>query len=508
VTNAATWGRSFQPRTWVILLILLTGLLQLPAILHPHALDDEEVHTVVARELVQGGLPYLNAVENKPPLLFWTYALILKVAGPANWPALHLVALAWILLTMLGLYLTGRELFNRAAGIVAALLYALFHAWAHWKNLAFSGELMMNLPIVWAMFITLRPSRSKARLELLVAGALACAGFLLKQPGAVAAVPLGIYLLLPSYRTQRGFRIGHSLLHAVLFTLGFFGSLGLVVLVLRAQGILPAAYYWIIGNHRIADASWNRAWQHTLAFIALCGPLVLGAVIALRDRALWVERRAERTALILLVAAAAIGTGAGMHFYPHYYIQLVPPLALLAAPALALAWRKDKPAAARFLSPPVLTTWLAVTAIGFVTSYLLGLAGQRGISDAGQYVLSHSSVEDRLFVWGQATRIYLDAERRPACRYIATDPLTGYRFGAGHAASEPDDNSNRVPGAWANFQRDIAEHPPVYFVDTESGPGARYPVSKFPLIARLLADHYRQVYRAADGVVYRRLEGP
>ena len=95
--------------------------------------------------------------------------------------------------------------------------------------------------------------------------------------------------------------------------------------------------------------------------------------------------------------------------------------------------------------------------------------------------------------------------RRPASRYIATDPLTGYLFGAGHTAAKPRDG---VPGAWNNLEGDFAKHPPLFIVDTESGPTALYPVGKFPVIARLLAERYRLVYRAADGIVYRRLEGP
>ena len=41
---------------------------------------------MVAHEIVDGGLPYVNAIERKPPLLFWTYAAIFKVAGKYNWP--------------------------------------------------------------------------------------------------------------------------------------------------------------------------------------------------------------------------------------------------------------------------------------------------------------------------------------------------------------------------------------------------------------------------------------
>ena len=156
----------------------------------------------MANEIVDGGRPYIDAVDRKPPLLFWTYAAVFEVAGKYNWKALHVVALLWVLGTMAGLYSIGRRLFNRETGLIAALFYSVFQPWAVAKNLAFNGELLMNLPLVWAWAIAFGRSNSRLRPELLGAGALLCAGFLLKQPAAIAAAPVGIYLLLPSYRAK------------------------------------------------------------------------------------------------------------------------------------------------------------------------------------------------------------------------------------------------------------------------------------------------------------------
>ena len=103
-----------------------------------------------------------------------------------------------------GLYLIGRNLFDHNTGLIAALLYSIFQPWMVFRNLALNGELLMNLPIVWAWALALRPCSSRLRPELFLSGALLSGGFLLKQPAAIAAIPLGIYLLLPDYRRNRG----------------------------------------------------------------------------------------------------------------------------------------------------------------------------------------------------------------------------------------------------------------------------------------------------------------
>ena len=50
-------------------IILLTVAIRLPSLLHPRPIDSEEMYSVVANEIVDGGRPYADAVERKPPLL-------------------------------------------------------------------------------------------------------------------------------------------------------------------------------------------------------------------------------------------------------------------------------------------------------------------------------------------------------------------------------------------------------------------------------------------------------
>src|SRR5947199_7562399 len=198
-------------------IILLTVAIRLPSLLHPQTLDSEAMYSVVANEIVDGGRPYADAVERKPPLLFWTYAAVFKVAGKFNWKALHMVALMWTLCAMAGLYVIGRELFDRNTGLIAALFYSVFQPWWAWKNLTFDAEMLMNLPIIWAWAIAFGRSSSRLRPELFPAGALLGAAFLLKQPAAIAAVPLGIYLILPTYRVSRSLTSTSSVSQSTIF---------------------------------------------------------------------------------------------------------------------------------------------------------------------------------------------------------------------------------------------------------------------------------------------------
>lgn len=487
-------------------LVILTVATRLPSLLYVQPIDDEAVYSVVANEIVDGGRPYIDAVERKPPLLFWTYAAIFKVAGKFNWKVLHAVALAWTLATMAGLYVIGRTLFDRESGLAAALFYSIFQPWLTSRNLAFNGELLMNLPVVWAWAIAFGHDRGRLRLELLAAGALLCAGFLLKQPAAIAAPALAIYLLLPEYRRSRGLSPNACVAQATILAAGFFGTLGLVTWALWKQRILREAFYWTITDHDVPHVFWSRGAILTLAFVAACLPLLIGASMAYRDADhVWGGRTAERKALLLLFAASCLGVAAGGRFYDHYYIQLIPPLALLAAPHYARFWSGEAQQSFRWAKRPFIYVWLVLTVAAFSLEQWRELNTQRGSSETGRYLAEYSAPDDKVFVWGQAPKIYLDARRRPACRYIATFPLTGYIFGPFTGI----DTRDRIrPGAWATLQEDFRKHPPAYIVDVQVGAhNAQYPVKNFPILAKLLTEQYQPIIRTAEGVIYQARQG-
>jgi 4-amino-4-deoxy-L-arabinose transferase-like glycosyltransferase len=484
-------------------IILLTVAIRLPSLLHPQPIDSEAMYSVVANEIVDGGRPYADAVERKPPLLFWTYAAVFKIAGKFNWKALHLVALVWTLCAMAGVYVIGRELFDRNTGLIAALFYSVFQPWGVWSNLSADGEMLMNLPIILAWAIAFRRSSSRVRPELFAAGALLGAAFLLKQPAAIAAVPLGIYLLLPSYGASRSLTRTNSIIQAAMLTAGFFAAIGLVTIILWKEGILHEAFYWTIADHDVPHVFWQKGIVNTLIFLGACLPLVIGSIMACRDEdEIWAGKMPERTALLGLLAASAIGAAAGARFYPHYYVQLIPPLALLAASYYARLWSRTIQPPHWLLRPRVTYAWLALTVITFSIIHWTGLAPRRLPSEVGRYLFTHSNPEDRIFVWGQKVHIYLEAHRRPASRYITTFPLTGYVFGGPIPGF--DTRSRILPGAWTTLEQDFARHPPIYIIDLQSDPKtAQYPVKNFPILAKFLAERYQPVAHTVEGVIYR-----
>jgi 4-amino-4-deoxy-L-arabinose transferase-like glycosyltransferase len=495
-----TLSRRTIARAWIVL-VVLTIAIRLPAVLHPGPIDDEFVYAVIGAEVAAGRVPYVDVVERKPPVLMWTYGLIARATGAYNWPALHTIALVWTLLTMCGLYVLGRRLFGPAAGILAGLLYSVYLPWGVAANLALNGEMLMNLPLVWAWAVVLgRETRSTKR--LFTAGALLATASLLKQPAAIAAPPLFAYLLLRGRMEPHAGRVRDILALGA----GIAVSLGVVVAILLREGALWDAYYWSIADHAGPIFFWHKAALHTIAFVGACLPIVVGAAMALGRADLWQGRTAERLALGGWLGASVIGASAGGRFYPHYYVQLVPPLALLAAAAAADLWNRAPDSRFAGNALRAAAVCVVLTIVAFSISHWRGLAMRRAGTEAGRYLREHAALNARLFVWGQEGRIYADSRLRPATRYLATFPLTGYVFGGPIAGL---DTSRWIrPGAWSIFAREFDSRRPEYVVDTQTRSDALYPVGKFPDMANRLTACYHVEARVKEGTIYRRLRIP
>ncbi len=499
---------------WVIGLFLFSLCMRVPSLLHPKAIDDEEIYSVVAAELVHGGHVYRDAIERKPPLLFYTYKAVFEVFGVHNFVALHWVAWLWVLLTMLGLFCILNTFKQRRAGLWAAGLYALYLPWLQFQNQAFNGEMIMNLPLVWAFYLVLqssaRPILHAAR--VFIAGALVALAALLKQPAAIALVPLLLLSFLrimcvdnpkPSIKVWL-----HACIDAFLSAMGFTCVLLWMAFDLKRQGVLNEAIYWVLLDHSVPHGItdivfWQRAISMSALFVVVCAPLMWGVLQALRHRPRVVSEGQRLSAqcwtLLLWLVVSIVGVAASGRFYSHYYIQLLPPMALLAALYYQSAVTHFSKRTRR-----TLYTVLALSACAFVITQGVKLYQMRHISQVAAFVRQHSRPTDRIFVWGQAPGVYTDAKRRPASRYVTTFPLTGYIFGSPRSWDPRFPTDHRIiPGAWDHLENDFAQHLPLLFIDSDAArPTHKYPPERYPYLRQLLQTRYRLTFKAKEGLIY------
>lgn len=429
---------------------------------------DQSIYALVAREMLDGKMPYKGAFDFKPPGVFVVYALGRALFGVNQSGIRFLEALAmlgsvWGMVRLSELYL-GRRTVGFIAGALASFVHAQLDFWHTAQPETFGGTIT-----IWGLVLATRAHRSMSPRDAagmwLASGSLFGVAGLMKPPlagvGALLAIaaaghafavaraegrrlPSLAKVALPLVSTA----IGGVL--PIFFTLLWFktkGALGELHEVLfvftpyytkiswEGQSVLIMSYHGFV--------EWLTGYSS-----ALLGGMLLLAVFRPEKRA--------RPALALLFGCIGVhlaGVIMQGKFFPYHYGATFPLTAMAAAvgveAALAYAIRRAgvigafgfsalflvicaakcpvpsfgeafgsraKLRAQLLLAPPAdkQAAWDSLASVADVNA-----SENRAVAT---YLREHTSPTDPVFVWGFECIIYDLAERPLSSRYIYNVP--------------------------------------------------------------------------------------
>jgi hypothetical protein len=424
---------------FVALVLGLTLVLRAPGFSNRVFNSDEAYLATQAQVLNRGGTLYVDTVDRKPPLVPYLYAAAFRVTGTDELWSVRLLADFALAATALLLALEARRRLPwRYAPIVGAVGFLLAtSAFAPSDAQAANFEIFM-LPLMTAALML------GARRRPVGAGFALALATLTKQTAALALLPLAF--LAWRQRKARGL-----VLLAVAFA---------IPLVVAAVVFGPHDFaHWVFtsnGGYVDVSGAVGYAFSNGLARTAW---FLLGtcAFVILLPRA-WAHRR-DDTDLWLWLLSSVVAVVVGFRFFPHYYLQVLPPLVLLATRGLS----SISDARRRWVLP-VLTVVAIATAAWYVVPTFTSSDNRdtRIALDVGRYVASHTAPSDRVLVWGQAPEVYWRSDRAPATRFATTGFVTGVSGGRPPSRVGP---RYATPGATDLFYGDLARTPPTLIAD-------------------------------------------
>ncbi len=442
-------------------------LLHVPGLVGRLFNSDEASLATMAMEIQRGGTLYHETADRKPPVVPYVYALVFDVTGRRDIRPVRALGSLVLAATALLLALEAKRRTGSRSAAVAAGVFLLAGTAANFPadSQAAGFELFMLLPMTAAVVAA---GRGKAVLAGLCL-ALAC---LCKQTSVLTALPVA-FLLYRTWGWRAVARAAVAATGVIGVTAAFFGPRDFLLWTVTGNG----GYLALRGS---LLASVLRGLGMTSALLALNGALIWCCVVARR-------RGAVDWDLWLWLGGGAVAVLAGFRFFGHYYLQLVPPLALIGAmglPVVARHWRR----AAAGLALPVVGMWL----FSFSPPNARGIIPYRAVADR---VRELTTPADLIFVWGEYPEIYWAANREPATRFIHTGFITG---NSGGRDAEAVEESDGLPGAWAFLAADIAATPPDLIVDT--GPASIRKSDRHPLEKTFLWDEVVRHYTLVDVV--------
>jgi Dolichyl-phosphate-mannose-protein mannosyltransferase len=464
---------------------------------------DEGEYAYMGQLLLDGIPPYLHAYSMKLPGVSLLYALFMALFGrdPA---AIHLGLLLVNGMCTGFVFLLAKRLFDRETALMAAASFAFLSLGKTVYGI-FAHATHFIVLFALAGFVLLFRSIDRGRPPLLLASGL-CFGlaFTMKQPAVFLILFAFLYLVWRG-RIAAGPGKKVSLAGLALFSVGAMVPYALIILWVLRGGAFDNFWFWTVTYAReyAAGLTWDEglsAFTHNFAVIYK--PHLLLWLMACAGGAFLLAKKgrcSDRAFVGGFLLFSFLAVTPGLYFRWHYFILILPAVALLIGAAgsaigdaLAAAAGDDVR-----LRPLVPLLFLVVVGYGFykerecffqltpleVSYSTYGKSPFPAAPEIGRYLREHTSGDDRIAVIGSEPEIYFYAGRVSATGHIYT-----------YSLMEDQPHAERMQ---QELIREIERSRPKYcvFVDLQFSWLVRpsSPRLIFDWFEKYARDHYEQV---------------
>ncbi|PIR18030.1 MAG: hypothetical protein COV46_01585 [Deltaproteobacteria bacterium CG11_big_fil_rev_8_21_14_0_20_49_13] len=507
---------------WTLLIVLALVILRIPALLHPILDVDEAIYGLFARIWFDGGIPYVNCVETKPLGIYLFFGSIFSIFGKWNMIAVHAVTIIIVGITSCVLYKISALLYSKEAGYWAALLYIVFSVTYIPKVLATTIEPIMLLPVCLQFYYWLKYESNENLSSAFLSGIFFAAACCFKYQAGMNLFILLAYLLFIRHRIP--------LKAAGLFFCGAIIPPAVMFIYIYIAGALNGFIYWnIIGNaNYISQGSEslhlvNRIVTRVIPYVASTALLWSLSFTAIFKKIRSLAARSQHKhaynlrptqndesewLIILWFILSFVPVSTGYRFYGHYFLLLLPSMAILSSRIAVSAFERLWPRR-------LIIFWMLLPAIGFTVarfyiSDIHKVVKEDNLDDykpIASYVASRTNPEDKILAWGYVPAIYWYSHRLPAIRFFWSDVITGRVPGLKDELIDSDKFINH--DAWKMFWEDIKKNRPVYIIDT--APSGlhnykNYPISRYPELMKYVNNNYKEEAQLNGTIFYRRID--
>ena len=451
-------------QTPLFLLLILMLALRVPNLFEPYWYGDEGIYLTIGQSMNKGAKLYSEIIDHKTPLIYY----LARVDTQLNF---RLLNIAWMLVTTTAFYYFSRKILGSIkltsiATFIFVILTTLPWLEGHIPNgelfvlgFVLVGFLIISKSQYFTNFLQNKPITKTHQLSLYLGGFFIGLGIMTKVPAildlaAIFSLAYFSWINLFSLKQWRNtlknlLKLSYDLFHILLgavtpaiVSILYFTSIG------SGQDYLN---FGLLYNFRYAG-SWGLPFENQFLIQSFTLPGKTLYLIALVLILTLLKKYIKPTLQFILIwfAADLFAALLSNRPYPHYFIQLVPPLALLIT--VNLSYLKE------ILTTRKLTTalqkaiplTLSVGVVGIFISVML-LLGFRPYESKSYYVnwyklvSGQMNVEDyrqsfdslmrdnynaapiikaagstNLFIWGTNPVLYALTQTQPAGRFTVS----------------------------------------------------------------------------------------
>ena len=400
---------------------------------------DEGEYAYAGQLMLQGIPPYQLAYNMKFPGTYVAYAVIMKLFGetPAG---IHFGVLCLTMLTALMLFWLGKQILDWTAAMVAATFYAVTAASPSMLGLAGHATHFAAFFATAGLCALWKARQNGKWLIVMASGIFFGLAVLMKQHGAVIALWAAMAFSVTSLcRTK--IPLGQRLAIITVFGLAMILPFGLCCLMLWHYGVLEKFWFWTIVYARqyatgvpVSQAP-RLFWLGSRYALVNGFPLLpfaaAGAVL------IWFDARLvkPRYWLFSFGLASVLSVVPDFYFRKHYFLLMLPGLALLAGIGISslCRWCGERSCGGKIQNWPV---WIYALTVVITVLTCAGIWFQQTPAQAARttyqadpfpeaeavasFIRANSLPSERMAVLGSEPELYFLSRRHSVTGYIYT----------------------------------------------------------------------------------------
>lgn len=436
-----------QPKSyswvWAVLLAVIIFASAVRIRLRDIPLERDEGEYAYAGQLILQGVPPYSQVYNmKMPGIYAAYALIMAVFGQTC-SGIHLGVAVVNAATILLVFLLAKRFLDAPAALVSAAVFAILSLGQKVFGFTANSEHFVIFFAVGGILLLMQAIERQNRTALFGGSVLLGTAFLMKQHGAAFIVFAGLYLLFSELR-RPPFVWKKLAVPGILFLIGVLLPFAVTCLILKQAGVFEKFWFWtfVYAQKYVSTIEFKWGMQNlTDRTTKIVGSAVLVWILAGVGLAalFWNKKiKSHRIFIAGFLIFSFLSICPGLYFREHYFILLLPAIAVLAGAGATLIIeifsRSQSPSAAKVM-PVLLLLAVLLSAVYqqreyfFVTSpYMVSRSIYGGnpfpeSPEIARFLRENSSENDRIAVIGSEPQIYFYANRRSATGYIYTYSL-------------------------------------------------------------------------------------
>lgn len=404
-------------------ILALSFFLKIPSLFEPNHYGDEGIYQAMGQVVHRGGLLYRDVWDNKPPFLYFLYAIF-----DGDQFLIRFACLIFTLLAIVTFYFLAKEIFIKRSKLVffTTSAFAILISLPLLEGNIANAENFMFFPIILAFYLVYKNLPKIKRFSLLGAGFLFSFAFLFKIVAVFDFAALFLFLNI-SFWGQKRKQIASSIPLFLGFTLPIF----IIALFFLSQGafkeFLSASF-----SQNVSYVAWGN--EFLIAQGWLLFKLLLLSLFCLF---LLLKRKAmekEQLLAFLWFAFSLFNAFFAQRPWTHYLLVLVPSFCLL----LGLAFQSKK---FRFLTLALLFSavyfagakfWLYEQTLTYYPNFYSFISGQKTLEEyrvfwgehvnrdyrIAQFLTAKTNPEEKVFIWANSAQIYALAKRPPSSRFV------------------------------------------------------------------------------------------